>query len=150
MGRATVDLPESMVEAELAMRLDNLMRQMGMDTMDKLDRVLAYSGKTRDSLLLEWKPNAEKAIATRLVLEKLAEEGKYECTDAEFEAELARVAAESNMSSDEVRAEYEKRGNLEFLRERLKEDKLIADILAAAKVKKGKKISFVDLVADNQ
>jgi trigger factor len=150
MARAELDLPESMVQAELAMRLDNLMNQMGMDSIDKLDRVLAYSGKTRDSLLLEWKPNAEKAISTRLVLEKLVEVGKYECSDADFEAELARIASESNMSVDEVKAEYEKRSNLDYLRERIKEDRLLADILASAKVKRGKKLPFVDLVADNQ
>jgi trigger factor len=150
MNRATVDLPESMVEAELAMRLDNLMRQMGMDSMDKLDRMLAYSGKTRDALLAEWKPNAEKSIATRLVLEKLVEAGSYTVSDEEFESELSRIAAESNMSVDEVKAEYEKRGNLDYLKERIKEDKLLADMLAAAKVGKGKRLSFVDLLADNE
>jgi hypothetical protein len=35
-----------MVAAELAMRLENLKRQMGLDTEDKLDRILSYSGKT--------------------------------------------------------------------------------------------------------
>jgi len=150
MARASLDLPESMVQAELAMRLENLMRQMGMDSVDKLDRVLAYSGKTRESLVAEWKPNAEKAIATRLVLEKLSEEGKYECSEADLETELARIAAESNMSVDEVKAEYEKRGNLDYLRERIKEDRLLADILASARTKPGKRLSFVDLLADNQ
>lgn len=150
MGRASVDLPRSMIEAELAMRLDNMMRQMGMDSIEKLDRVLAYSGKTREDLLNDWRPAAEKAIATRLILEKLAEEGKYECSDADLEAELGRIAGESNMSAEEVKAEYEKHGNLEYLRDRIKEDRLIADILGAAKAKKGPKLSFVDALADNQ
>ena len=150
MTRTSVDLPLSMVEAELAMRLENMMRQMGMDTIDKLDRMLAYSGKTRTDLLEDWRPNAAKSIATRLVLEKLTSEGKYECSDAELEAELERIAGESNMSAAEVRAEYEKHGNLEYLRDRIKEDRLLADIQAAAKLKKGPKLSFVDALADNQ
>jgi len=65
-----------MVAAELAMRLQNLKRQMGIDTEDQLDRILSYSGKTRSSLVDEWKPNAEKSITTRLAIEKLVEEGK--------------------------------------------------------------------------
>jgi trigger factor len=150
MKRATVDLPASMVETELAMRLEGMMRQMGLDSIDKLDRLLGYSGKTRADLFGEWRPNAEKSIATRFVLERLVEEGKYACSDAELEAELARIATESNMSVDEVKAEYEKRGNLEYLRDRIREDRLMADILAAATVKKGKKLAFVDLVSDNQ
>ena len=44
----------------------------------------------------------------------------------------------------------EKRGSLEYLKDRVKEDKLLADILAATKVKKGKKLAFVDLFADNE
>jgi trigger factor len=150
MARATVDLPSSMVEAELAMRLDNMMRQMGMESIDQLDKTLSYSGKTRADLLNDWRPNAEKSIATRLVLEKLASNGKYECSDAELEAELERIATESNMSPAEVRAEYEKHSNLEYLRERIKEDRLIADILASATVNRGTRLSYVDALADKQ
>ena len=150
MARASVDLPPSMVEAELAMRLDNMMRQMGMESIDQLDKTLSYSGKTRSDLLNDWRPGAEKSIATRLVLEKLTKDGNYECTDADLDAELGRIAADSNMSVDEVRAEYEKHSNLEYLRERLKEDRLLADILAAAKVKTGARLSYVDAIADKQ
>ena len=132
------------------MRLDNMMRQMGIENIDQLDKTLSYSGKTRNDLLNDWRPNAEKSIATRLILEKLTTDGKYECSDAELEAELARIAAESNMSVEEVRAEYEKHSNLEYLRERIKEDRLLADILASATVKKGARLSYMDALADKQ
>jgi trigger factor len=150
LARSKVELPESMVAAELAMRLENLKRQMGMDTEDKLDRILSYSGKTRDSLIAEWKPAAEKSITTRLAIEKLVEEGKYECSDADLEAEFARQAAESSLSVDEVKAEFEKRRSMDYLRDRIREDKLMADLLAAAKVKKGAKLAFVDLLKDSE
>lgn len=150
LSRTSVEVPSSMVEAELAMRLESLMRQMGLDTVDKLDRLLSYSGKTRETLLSEWRPSAEKAITTRLVLEKLSEEGKYECSDEDLEAEFSRMASEANMSVAEVKAEYEKRGGFDYLRDRIKEDKLMNDILGAANVKKGKKLSFMDLFADNE
>lgn len=150
LARSKADLPRSMVEAELGMRLESLMRQMGLETVDKLDRMLSFSGKTRESLVEEWRPSAERAITTRLVLERLTEEGKYECTDADLEAELARQAESASMSVDEVKAEYEKRGSFDYLRDRIKEDKLMDAIIAAAKVKKGKKASFVDLLKDNE
>ena len=150
LSRTKVELPASMVEAELAMRWESLKGQMGIDTDDKLDRLLSFSGKSRADLLGEWRPNAEKAIATRLLLEKLVEEGKYECTDADLEAEYKRVAEEAGITVDEAKAEYEKRGNLEYLRDRIKEDKLMEAILAAAKVKKGKKVALVDLFKENE
>jgi trigger factor len=150
LARSKVELPESMIAAELAMRLENLKRQMGIDTEDKLDRILSYSGKTRSSLIEEWKPSAEKSITTRLAIEKLVEEGKYECSEADLEAEFARQAAESSLSVDEVKAEYEKRGSMDYLRDRIKEDKLMAALLASASVKKGAKVSFVDLLKDSE
>lgn len=150
LGRTTVDLPRSMVEAELAMRMESLKRQMGMDSDDKLDRLLSYSGKTRELLREEWRATAEKAITTRLILEKLAEDGKYECSDADLEAEYARQAEENSLSVDEIKAEYEKRGSVEYLRDRIKEDKLMDAILAEAKVKTGAKVAYVDLLKDNE
>jgi trigger factor len=150
LARSKVELPESMVAAELAMRFENLKRQMGLDTEDKLDRILSYSGKTRSSLIEEWRPSAEKSITTRLAIEKLVEEGKYECSEADLEAEFARQAAESSLSIDEVKAEYEKRGSMDYLRDRIKEDKLMAALLASASVKKGAKVSFVDLLKDSE
>jgi trigger factor len=150
LARSKVELPESMVAAELAMRLENLKRQMGLDDDEKLDRLLSYSGKTRASLIDEWKPSAEKSITTRLALEKLALEGKYECAEADLEAEFARQASETSLSVDEVKAEYEKRGSMDYLKDRIKEDKLMAALLAAAAVKKGPKIPFVDLLKDSE
>ncbi len=150
LTRSNVELPESMIAAELAMRLENLKRQMGIDTEDKLDRILSYSGKTRASLVDEWRPSAEKSITTRLAIEKLVEDGKYECTQADLEAEFSRQASESSLSVDEVKAEYEKRGSMDYLRDRIKEDKLMADLLASAKVGKGPKMAFVDLLKDSE
>jgi trigger factor len=150
LARSKVELPESMVAAELAMRLENLKRQMGVDTEEKLDRILSYSGKTRASLVDEWKPSAERSITTRLAIEKLVQEGKYECSESDLAAEYSRQAAESSLSIDEVKAEYEKRGSLDYLRDRIKEDKLMADLLAAARVKTGPNMAFVDLLKDSE
>jgi trigger factor len=150
LARSKADLPESMVAAELAMRMESLKRQMGIDDDEKLDRFLSYSGKARAALVEEWKPSAEKSITTRLILEKLAEQGGYEAADADIEAEFARQASETSYSVEEIKAEYEKRGQMDYLRDRIKEDKLMATILAEAKVKKGKKVSFVDMLKESE
>ena len=39
---------------------------------------------------------------------------------------------------------------MDYLRDRIKEDKLMADLLAAAKVKKGPQLAFVDLLKDSE
>jgi trigger factor len=150
LARSKADIPQSMIEAEIAMRMKSLMRQMGITEDEKFDRFLSYSGKTRADLASEWRDSALKSITTRLILEKLVEDGGYECSDADLEAEFSRQASETTLSVDEIKAEYEKRGTMDYLRERIKEDKLMAAILAEAKVKKGKKISFMDMFKESE
>ena len=150
LARSAVELPASMVAAELAMRLENLKRQMAFDTEDKLDRFLSYSGKTREALIEDWRPSAERSIRTRLVIEKLVEEGGYSCSESDLEAEFSRQAGESSLSIDEVKAEHEKRGSMDYLRDRIKEDKMMADLLAAATVKAGPRRTYMDLLKDSE
>lgn len=148
--KSTVDLPASMVAAELDMRLRNLMQRMGIDNEERLAQIVSMSGRSVDQLREEWRPEAEKAIKTRLVLDKLTEEGKYTASDDDVAAEYAKMAADSNLSVDEVKAEYERRGMVEYLVDRIKEDRLIADLEKKMKLKKGKKIAFVDLFKENE
>ncbi|MBN1520755.1 MAG: trigger factor [Spirochaetales bacterium] len=148
--RSEVDVPESMVQAELDMRMRNLMQRMGLDNEERLAQIIAASGRTAQSMYDEWRPDAEKAIKTRLVLDKMVADGAFEATDADMDAEYAKMAAESSMGADDIKAEYEKRGMVDYLRDRIKEDKLLAQLADKVKVKKGKKMAFVDLFKENE
>jgi len=98
----------------------------------------------------EWRPDAERAIRTRLILDKLTADAGFEPAEADLEAEYARMAAESSMSAEEVKAEYARRGMVDYLKDRVKEDRLIAGLAGKVKVKKGKKVAFVDLFKENE
>jgi trigger factor len=148
--RTVVDLPESMVIAELSMRWESLKRRAGADSDEKLDKILAYTDKTRDSLLEEWKPEAEKAIASRLIVDKLIEASGIEVTDADLDSEYATEAQASSLSVEEIKAEYEKQGSLEYLKEHIKENKFFDSVLAGATVKVGEAVSFVDFMSRNE
>ena len=150
LEKTTLVLPPSMIEAELEMRKRNLMQRMGLDGEEKLEHIVGMSGRSMQSLYDEWRPDAERAIKTRLILDKLVAEGKYEASAEEVETEFAKMAEESGMPVDEVKAEYERRGMLEYLKDRIKEDKVMAELLAKIKTKKGKKLAFVDLFKENE
>ncbi|MGB4572634.1 MAG: trigger factor [Rectinemataceae bacterium] len=150
LKRGSPDLPASMVAAELAMRWDSLKRQMGVESDEKLEQIAAYSGKTREALMEDWKPSAEKGIATRLLVEKLVEQGGFVCTDEDLEAEYARQAEGGAMSVAEVKAEYEKRGSAEYLRERIREDKFFDAVISGATVVEGESVSYVDFAKENE
>lgn len=150
LERSSVELPESMVAAEVGMRWRDLMRQMGIEDESRMDRIVEQSGRDKASLFAEWRPSAEKALKTRLVLEKLVADGKYETSDEDLEAEYAKMAGDGALSVEEVKAEYSKRGMVDYLKDRVREDKLMNDIIAAGKLKKGKKKAFVDLFEANE
>ncbi|NLJ47102.1 MAG: trigger factor [Treponema sp.] len=150
LERSEVELPKSMVDAELAMRWRNFVQQTTGGDENQMARLLSMTGRTAQSIIDEWRPSAEKAIRTRLILEKLTEEGKYEATEEDQEREYAKMAEESSLSVDEVKAEYKKHDALEYLKDRIREDKLMDAILAEAKVKKGKKTAFVDLFKESE
>jgi trigger factor len=132
------------------MRKRNLVQRMGLDSEEKLEHIVGMSGKSMQSLYDEWRPDAERAIKTRLILDKLVSEGSYTASDDEVAAEFAKMAEEASMSVEEVKAEYERRGMMEYLKDRIKEDKVMAELMAKMKTKKGKKVAFVDLFKENE
>jgi len=150
LKRTSIDIPESMSAAELSMRWDSLKREMGIDTDEKMERIAEYSGKSRAQLYEDWKPLVQKAISGRLVLDKLIEAGSFVATDADLEAEYAKQAEGTSMSAEEVKAEYEKRQSVEYLKEHICENKFFDSVLASASVKEGEAVSFVDFMGRNE
>lgn len=148
--RSKVEVPASMLAAELDSRMHNLMQRMGIEDEARLAQIISMSGRTTAQLLDEWRPEAEKAIKTRLVMDKLVADGAYTASDEELVAEYAKMATDSGMSAEEIKSEYEKRGMVDYLKDRIKEDKLLADLEKKVKVKKGKKVAFVDLFKENE
>ena len=146
LKRTTLDIPESMVQAELSMRWDSLKREMGIDTDEKMERIAEYSGKNRQQLYEDWKPAVQRAIAGRLVLDKLIEAGSYVATEEDLAAEYARQAEGTAMSAEEVKAEYEKRQSIDYLKEHICESKFFDSVLASALVKEGDAVAFVDFM----
>jgi trigger factor len=149
MARTPIDLPESMIAIELEARFREFSGRIGADEATLL-KLLSGSGKSKESLFAEWRPMSEKAIRTRLILEKLVADEKIELAEGDLEAEYERMAAANAVSAEEVRSQYEKMNMVERLQDNIKEDRLFKKIEAAGKVKFGKKVKFVDLNKENQ
>ncbi|MDX9826228.1 MAG: trigger factor [Spirochaetia bacterium] len=147
LEKTSIDVPESMVSAELAMRWESLKRDMGIDSDEKMESIAQYSGKSRQLLYEDWKPAVSKAIAGRLVLDKLVEKSELEITEEDLSAEYARQAEGTAMSVEEVKAEYEKRQSVEYLKDRIKETRFFDALLATVKLAQGEKKSFVDFMS---
>jgi len=150
LKRTTIEVPESMIAAEQAMRWESLKREMGIDTDEKMEKIAAYSGKDRQSLYADWRPSIEHALSARLVLDKLIEAGSYVATDEDLSAEYEKQAKEMGISADEVKAEYEKQGSADYIRDQVKEKKFFDSVLSSVIVKEGDTTSFLDFMNGNE
>lgn len=149
LTRTSIDLPASMVNAELDMRWESLKREMGVDSDEKMERIAQYSGKSKEALRDDWRPAVEKAIRGRLLLDKLMEAGSFIASDEDISAEYAKQAESASLTPEEVKAEYEKHQSVDYLKDQIREKKFFDSALASATTKTGDSLSYVDFMARN-
>jgi trigger factor len=148
VANTPVEIPESMVRIELDSRWRNLARRFGTST-EEIIKMMEKSGKGAEEIQAEWRPDAVKALHSRLIVETLIEEQKFEASDAEVEKELANIALESDTPLEEVKKYYEQENAKEYLKEDVKEKKLFELLLTENTIKTGKKENYLDLMGNN-
>ena len=79
---SAVEIPDALVERELASHLDSLDRSLHRQGL-RLDRYLEYLGKTPEQWIAEERPEAEARLKIDLVLDEFAKREKIEPTDEE-------------------------------------------------------------------
>lgn len=128
-----VEIPRAMVDDEIdrmANELDQQLRYQGMG----LNQYLQFVGKDAAAFREELRPEAEKAVKTRIVLMGIVNAENITVTDAEREEELKRMAAQYQMEVDKLK-EIIGEDNLGFLTKDLQVKKAIDFIYDNAKVK---------------
>ena len=97
------EIPEVMFEDAangMARDFEMRLRSQGLD----LETYLKYFGMTKESLLENYRPQAEKRVKLRLALEKIAEkQGFNEVSEEELNAEYDRLAETYEMEVDKVK-----------------------------------------------
>ena len=76
-----------------------------------------------------------RALKEHFILERIAEEEKIEDEPSDYEEEIVLIAAQSGESARRVRAQLEKRGLMDVLRNQIIERKVIELVLKQAKFK---------------
>ena len=92
---SSVDVPDALVERELASHLDSLDRSLQRQGL-RLDRYLEYTGKTPDQWIAEERPEAEARLKVDLVLDEFARIEKIEPTDEEVASFIAEQAGKDD------------------------------------------------------
>jgi trigger factor len=137
-----------MIRVELESRWRNLARRFNT-TPENIVRMMGASGKDPGEIQEEWRPDAVRALHSRLIVETLIEEGKFEASDEELEREIERLAGETDTAIEEVKKYYGDETTREYLREDIKEKKLFDVLLAENIIKPGKKVNYMDIMENN-
>jgi trigger factor len=110
-------------------------------------------GETPEKFRSEWRPDTEKVLKSRIIVETLMEDLKLEASQEEMEQKIDELAAEADSAenAEYMRKYYEEKEDArEYLKEDIKEQKLFCLFETENKIKKGKKQSYLDIMSNNR
>lgn len=138
---SSVDIPQCMIDSQI----DYLVRDMEYRLMYmyqgmKLEDYLKYTGSNMEELRKSKAEEAKRDVKIRLVLEAIVKAENLDVTDAELDAELARIAESAGKSVEEYRKGVDDR-QLSYIKNDLLMKKLIEFLKAnnTFEVKKAEK-----------
>lgn len=120
----TEDVPEAMVNQEMQNRLQDLAMRLQAQGM-QLDQYLAMTGADPDAFSQELRDTAANGVKVDLALRAVAEAEGIDCTDEDLEAELEGVSARVGQSVEQVRAQFERVGQISAIRSDIKKRKAL-------------------------
>jgi trigger factor len=137
-----IELPESMLQAQLEMRWEQFLGQFG----DRRQSESAFS-KMKDGAMAEWRGATETQLKSRLIVEHLLKDRNIACAPEELEAEYGRIAERMEVSVEDVQKQYAEGSYKEYLADEVKDRKLYDELFKQVKVEKGGKMTFESLFA---
>jgi trigger factor len=146
---STVEIPETMALTELELSWQNLAQQYRA-TPEQMEQLLASQGSSKRTIFGEWRPAAEERLRRSLITSKLIELEGIEATEEEAEAQIREDAEKRNADAERILEYYKAQGMLSHVQQEIVERRLFDLIFEASTIKKGPKLSYVDVVAENE
>ncbi len=97
-----IDVPAAMITDQAEYMLQDMemnMRYQGI-TMDDF---LKYTNQTREQMMANYRPEAERRVRTQLVMEAIRKENPAEVTDEELEEEIGRQAESMGQKAEDLK-----------------------------------------------
>ncbi len=129
---ATMELPQPMVDTQAREMVENYARRLQSQGLN-INDYMKYTGMTPDKLMEQMRPEAEKRIKTRLVLEKVAEVENVEVSDEKLDEQIGEIAASYKIEADKLKEMMGEREK-EQIREDLKVQAAIDVLVEQAKL----------------
>ena len=102
VANAQIDIPEPMIDLQARQMTDDFARRIMQQGMS-LEQYFQFTGLTEEKMMEEFKPQAEKRIRTRLVLEAVVAAENIEVSDERLDEELQKMADSYQMEVDKLK-----------------------------------------------
>lgn len=101
VANAEIDVPAPMIEMEARQMANDFARRIQQQGLT-VEQYFQFTGLTEEKMLDDLKPQAEKRIRTRLVLEAIVKAENIEVSDERLEEEIAKMAESYQMESEKL------------------------------------------------
>lgn len=118
------EIPDAMIESQIDSELDNFDYRMKMQGFS-LEKYLELTNMSIDQMRESFREVAKKKVEAQLVLEAVAKNEKIEATDEDIQKELEKIAESYSPDNKEKFIEDMKKGDLNFLKEGIINDKVL-------------------------
>jgi|SRR6476620_2552110 len=132
VAEATVEVPKELATARATERWERMERQLAGRGMDP-NQFLQMQGKTREELIEETKPDAEKELQREAVVTAIAEAEAIEVSEAEMVEALEHSAEHERTTPEKLLERLRESGRDAMIREDLRARKAIELVAEAAK-----------------
>ena len=102
VANAEIDLPEPMVDLQAKQMADDFARRIMQQGLS-VEQYFQFTGLSEEKMMEELKPQAEKRIRTRLVLEAIVAVENIEVSDERLDEELAKMAESYKMEVEKLK-----------------------------------------------
>ena len=99
---SAMEIPDAMLETQQRQIVDEFTQRLQMQGIS-LEQYFQFTGLDSEKMLEQAKPQADRRIKSRLVLEAIVAAEKITVSDEDYEKEIERMAEVYNMEKDKVR-----------------------------------------------
>ncbi len=111
---ATMDIPEAMIETQQRQMIQEFAQNIQMQGLS-IDQYFQFTGLTPEAMMEQVKPQAEKRIKSRLVLEAVAKAENITVSEEDFDKEVAKMAEMYQMEADKVKESIGEEGKKQMM-----------------------------------
>ena len=102
VANAQIDIPEPMIDLQTKQMADDFARRIMQQGMT-LEQYFQFTGLSEEKMMEEFRPQAEKRIRTRLVLEAVVAAENIEVSDERLDEELQKMADSYQMEVEKLK-----------------------------------------------